>query len=236
MNDVVDVEAIIGRIKEVKKFGSNQQVAEFLGVSKATVSNWIARNSIDFPLVIGKMEGVDLNWLLTGRGKPEHVPNHCDDERAEGEVQMIYESKTREKLDDRTVKLFDIEAAANLHTLFTSKYQVALEEIRIPNVPVCDGAVYVSGDSMYPLLKSGDIVGYKVLHSFDYIIYGEMYLVAFSMDGDDYLTVKYVNRSAVEGCIRLVSYNVHHAPLDIPLTDVHSMGIVKFSVRRHMMM
>ena len=109
-------------------------------------------------------------------------------------------------------------------------------EIKIPNVPVCDGAVYVTGDSMYPLLKSGDIVGYKIINSFDFIIYGEMYLVAFRMDGDDYLAVKYVNRSPVEGCIRLVSYNIHHTPLDIPLADVYSMGIVKFSIRRHMMM
>lgn len=236
MNNVVDVEAIIARIKEVKGFASNQQVAEFLGVSKATVSNWVARNSIDFPLVIEKLKEVDLNWLLTGRGGPEHVPNHCDDERAEGEIQVIYESKTREKLDDRNVKLFDIDAAANLHTLLNNKYQVAVGEIKIPNVPVCDGAVYVTGDSMYPLLKSGDIVGYKIINSFDFIIYGEMYLVAFRMDGDDYLAVKYVNRSPVEGCIRLVSYNIHHTPLDIPLADVYSMGIVKFSIRRHMMM
>ena len=100
MNNVVDVEAIIARIKEVKGFASNQQVAEFLGVSKATVSNWVARNSIDFPLVIEKLKEVDLNWLLTGRGGPEHVPNHCDDERAEGEIQVIYESKIREKLDE----------------------------------------------------------------------------------------------------------------------------------------
>ena len=44
------------------------------------------------------------------------------------------------------------------------RQQYALGRIVIPNIPVCDGAVYVSGDSMYPILKSGDIVGFKSIH------------------------------------------------------------------------
>lgn len=53
-------------------------------------------------------------------------------------------------------------------------------------MPRCDGAVYVTGDSMYPLLKSGDIIVYKELHDFQEVIYGEMYLVSFDLDGDDF--------------------------------------------------
>jgi phage repressor protein C with HTH and peptisase S24 domain len=36
-----------------------------------------------------------------------------------------------------------------------------LEQILIPHLPKCDGAFYVTGDGMYPLLKSGDLVLYK---------------------------------------------------------------------------
>ena len=67
------------------------------------------------------------------------------------------------------------------------------------NISVCDGAVYVNGDSMYPILKSGDIIGYKEISSFDNVIYGEIYLVSFMIDGDEYLAVKYVNRSEKKG-------------------------------------
>ncbi|GAA6432555.1 hypothetical protein K140096H11_10490 [Bacteroides intestinalis] len=63
-----------------------------------------------------------------------------------------------------------------------------------------------------------------------------MYLVSFCIDGDEYLSVKYVNRSDVEGCIKLVSYNPHHEPMDIPLASIQAMAIVKFSIRRNMMM
>lgn len=236
MNNVINVEDIIRRIREVKAFKSDREVADFLGVSKATVSNWMARNSIDFPLVINKLDGVDLNWLLTGRGTPVHRENHCDDALASGEVQMLHIPRAAEAMDDRSVTLYDVTAAANLRTLLTNKHQYALGQIVIPNIPSCDGAICVSGDSMYPVLKSGDILGFKEIHNFENIIFGEMYLVAFNLDGDDYLTVKYVNRSEREGCIRLVSYNQYHSPQDIALTDITAMAIVKFSIRRNMIL
>ena len=96
--------------------------------------------------------------------------------------------------------------AANLKTLLADRPQYALGRIVIPNIPVCDGAVYVSGDSMYPILKSGDIVGFKSIRDFTDVIYVEMYLVSFERGGDEYLAVKYVNHSERPDCIRLVSY------------------------------
>lgn len=135
-----------------------------------------------------------------------------------------------------SVTLYDISAAANLKTLLEDRPQYALGKIQIPSVPACDGAVYVSGDSMYPILKSGDIVGFKSISNFMDVIYGEMYLVSFERGGDEYLAVKYVNRSEQPESIRLVSYNPHHDPMDLPLQDINAMAIVKFSIRKNMMM
>ena len=151
-------------------------------------------------------------------------------------MEILHNPKAVEPVDDRSVMLDDITAAANLKTLFTNKQQYALGKILIPNISACDGAVYVNGDSMYPILKSGDIIGYKEISSFNNVIYGEIYLVSFMIDGDEYLAVKYANRSEKEGCIKLVSYNTHHEPMDIPLAAINAMASVKFSIRRHMMM
>ena len=139
-------------------------------------------------------------------------------------------------MDDRSVTLYDITAAANLKTMLTNKQQYTVGKIQIPSIPLCDGAVYISGDSMYPILKSGDIVGFKEINSFNNLIYGEMYLVSFTIEGDEYLAVKYVNHSEKTDCLRLVSYNPHHDPMDIPFDTINAMAIVKFSIRRHMMM
>lgn len=237
MDTFLDVTGIVKRAKLALDLKRDKELADFLGVSRATVSNWCARNSIDFPLLLSKIgDRVDYNWLLLGKGNPHPQPRFCESELIRGEVEILHNPKTREAMDDRTVTLYDITAAANLKTLFTNKQQYAVGSILIPNVSACDGAVYVNGDSMYPILKSGDIIGYKEICNFSNVIYGEIYLISFTIDGDEYLAVKYVNRSEKEGHIKLVSYNTHHEPMDIPFVTINAMAIVKFSIRRHMMM
>ncbi len=227
---------IVKRAKQVKKYKTDSDLAAYLGISRSTLSNWIARNSIDFPLVLGRLKEVDYNWLLTGKGRPKPISKVCESDFGQGEVEILHNPKSPDAVADRSVTLYDISAAANLKTLLEDRPQYAVGKIMIPSVPLCDGAVYVSGDSMYPILKSGDIVGFKSISSFTDVIYGEMYLISFERGGDEYLAVKYVNRSEQSDCIRLVSYNAHHDPMDLPIKAVNAMAIVKFSIRKNMMM
>ena len=149
-------------------------------------------------------------------------------------IQVLYNPKVPDKhIEQQSIKLYDVAAAANLKTLFDNKEQNILGEITIPDIPVCDGAIYVRGDSMYPLLKSGDIIAYKEIHNFSNVLYGEMYLISFDIEGDEFLTVKYVNKSEQDGYIKLVSYNPHHDPKDIPVSCINAMAIVKFSIRKN---
>lgn len=235
-NQMFNVGDIVKRAKIVMAFKTDTQLAKFLGISRSTLSNWVARNSIDFPLLLSHFTEVDYNWLLSGKGSPVPHTSYCDNELAKGEVEVVQNPKSAEPLDERSVMLYDISAAANLKTLLADRPQYALGRIVIPNIPVCDGAVYVSGDSMYPILKSGDIVGFRSINSFSDVIFGEMYIVSFERGGDEYLTVKYVNRSEVKGFIKLVSYNPHHDPMDLPLEQINAMAIVKFSIRKNLMM
>ncbi len=236
-DEVFNVADIVKRAKLAMGFRRDSELAAYLGVSRSTLSNWVARNSIDFPLVLGRLNQVDYNWLLTGKGSPVLQRNYCVSELASGPVERLHQPKGAEALDDRSVTLYDIEAAANLKTLLDERPQFALGQIVIPNVPACDGAVYVCGDSMYPILKSGDIVGFRYIKDLNSIIYGEIYLVSYHVDGDgDYLVVKYVNKSDTPGSIRLVSYNRHHEPIDLPMSQITAMAIVKFSIRKNLIM
>lgn len=148
------------------------------------------------------------------------------------QVTRMDHPKSSEKLGDAEVPLYDIDAAANLRTLMGDKTANILGRISIPNIPSCDGAVYVRGDSMYPLLKTGDIVAYKMVNDIQALVDGEMYLVNLEMDGDEYLTVKYVHRSNKgEGWVQLASYNQHHGPMDVRVENIKAIALVKFSVR-----
>ena len=190
------------------------------------------RNAIQIDVVeflCSSNDRINSDYILTGRGTPL---------RENIEATQVYHPKYTEKLESEgAITLYDVEAAANLKTLFDNKDQNILGQISIPNIPKCDGAVYVKGDSMYPLLKSGDIVAYKVIPvDMRHIFFGEMYLVSIDMDGDEYLTVKYVNHSDKgEDWIKLVSYNQYHQPKDFPLSSVRAMALVKLSIRMNTM-
>ena len=90
----------------------------------------------------------------------------------------------------------------------------------------------IVGDSMYPLLKSGDIVFYKQVHDIMHsIIWGEMYLISFDIDGDEYVSVKYLQKSDIPDHIVLVSYNEHHKPMEIHINRIRALAFIKASLR-----
>ena len=155
---LLNVPEIVKRAKIALNLKRDSELASYLGVARTTLSNWCARNRIDFPLLLGKLHHIDYNWLLTGKGHPAHDPKDFDNGQIRGEVETIHNSKTAEAIDDRSVTLYDITAAANLRTLLSDKRQYALGKILIPSIPACDGAIFVNGDSMYTILKSGDII------------------------------------------------------------------------------
>lgn len=173
----------------------------------------------------------DLNptWLLTGEGEmftsnTEVLINKSID---------AFRLKTDNDLDHQQIPLYNIEAVAGLVPLFQdSKAQEPIDHISIPHLPKCDGAVYVTGDSMYPLLKSGDIVLYKEVHDIkNEIFWGEMYLLGIDMAGEEYVTVKYIQKSEQPGYVRLVSQNKHHQDKDVAMDKITALALVKASIR-----
>lgn len=215
--------------------GNKTLFSKKLGVTPQTISSWLSRNTFDKELIFAKCENVSAEWLLTGNGpmlkEAQQMENKPEPVKSP-QIQILHHPKVPEKkIIQQSIPLYDVSVAANLKTVFDNKDQNILGEISMPDIPRCDGAVYVRGDSMYPLLKSGDIVGYKEIHDFSNVIYGEMYIVAYDIEGDEYVCVKYINRSEQDGCVKLVSYNPHHDPKDIQVTRITAMALVKFSIR-----
>ncbi|PBI84710.1 hypothetical protein BSF41_40380 [Flavobacterium sp. ACN2] len=176
----------------------------------------------------------DLNseWLLTGNGPMIKEENTSV-------VVMNSDRKTVDSLHaNQEIPLYDLEAVAGLRELFSSgEPQRILDTIKIPNLPKCDGAISVTGDSMYPLLKSGDIILYKETE-FENIFFGEMYLLSVKLnDWEEYITVKYVQKSEQgQEYVKLVSQNSHHQPKDIHISKISALALIKASIRINTMM
>lgn len=177
--------------------------------------------------IIGRV-CVDLNliWLINGDGNMIVASPELE------ELTIQDFTKSNEKhIELQQIPLYDFSAVAGLTPIFDGQGN-PIDYISIPGLPKVDGAVAICGDSMYPLLKSGDIVIFKTLNDLQNIVWGEMYLISFGNDGDDYTSVKYVKK--IEGkpeYVELVSYNHHHAPMEIRKECIRAIALVKASVR-----
>ena len=234
---------ILNKIREAYNFKNDTSFAEFLGITPQKLSNWKSRDGFDVFLIYRKCEKLNAEFLLTGEGEVKKTENHSPQKQNMLEDQKttnIFRLKTDRNISVQTVPLYNIEASAGMVGLFNSQSNSVepIDYISIPNLPKCDGALYVTGDSMYPLLKSGDIIMYKQIHNkMDGIFYGEMYLISIDVDGEEFVSVKWVHKSDKgEEYIRIVSENRHHQPKDILLDKIRAIALVKASIRMNSMM
>lgn len=210
---------------------TQDQLGEILGVKKSTLSmietGKAALSNRNKQTLVQKLN-VNPDWLDNGEGEmiqaaTQYVPLH--------------QGRTDYNIDMQRIPLYNIEGTAGLVPLFLNQQGMTpIDYIQIPNLPRCDGAIYVTGDSMYPLLKSGDIVLYKQIHDIlNNIFWGEMYLISIDLDGEEYITVKYIQKSDVPDHVKLVSQNQHHADKDMHIGRIKALALVKACIRMNSM-
>ena len=183
----------------------------------------IGKKSID--KILSFYQDLNKVWLLTGEGemlKTAHEvrPDHT------------FPLRTDRAVADHNIPLYELTATAGLVAIFNQMVAEPVDYLRVPNLPPVDGAVYVRGDSMSPLLKSGDIIIFKKTElSPEGILWGQIYLLSYIIGGDTYTVVKYVKRSPLgDGHIRLVSANEFYDPVDVPDGSVTALALVKASI------
>lgn len=215
------------RVKLIRKqLGwTQEQLAQRFGIGKAALSmietGKAGLTNRNRNILVQELN-VNPDWLETGEGSMFN---------AEPDLQAFMR-RTDSSLPLQSVPLYSIEGTAGLVPLFDRREEFKpVNFIHIPNLPKCDGAIYIVGDSMYPLLKSGDIVLYKQLQHIEDIFWGDMYLLSIDMDGEEYVTVKYIQKSEREGYVKLVSQNPHHADKELAMSRIRALALVKASIR-----
>lgn len=229
---------IVEKLKEYLEFkGVTVSAAEKeIGVANGTLSKPFKANTTIKTDTLEKFLNIysDINpvWVLDGSNTM--LKSEVGTIKETLQVHKSGRRKTKDAIIGiQEVPFYDMEATAGLQELFDSgKPQNVLDTIKIPNLPKCDGALTVTGDSMYPLLKSGDIVLYKQT-SVEGIFFGEMYLLSVKLDDwEEYVTVKYVQKGDKgDEYVKLVSQNQHHQPREIPVKSIKALAIIKASIR-----
>ncbi len=173
---------------------------------------------------------ISAEWLLTGIG------SMIKNELERNETIQDFSLRTDKHIEFQYIPLFEFDAAAGLVAIFNQHQIEPSDYIRIPNIPPVDGAIYVKGESMSPLIKNGDVVMFKKKEvNIDNILWGEIYILSFMNDGDSYTAVKYLRQSDRPDYIRLESFNPDFPPKDIPMSSITALAIVKASLTFHTM-
>ena len=218
---------ILNKLQDHYHFKKDSEFAIYLGISGQLLSKWKLRNTYDIDVLYTKCTDVNADFLLSGN-EPMLKVNSPG-------TSSVFRLKTDNDLQHQSVPLYDIQASASVVALFKdSNNETPVDHITIPNLPKCDGAIYVSGDSMYPLLKSGDIIMYKkVGTAIENMFWGEMYVVTLiNEDSDEFVLVKWLHKSELgTDYVKLVSENRHHQPKDFHIKNIKGLALIKASVR-----
>lgn len=178
--------------------------------------------------IIYSFPDLNLEWLITGKGSMLREDTYITVNEPDFKV---YNGRTKSTNHIGQVPLYDIKSVTGVVSIFESlQNQQPIAYLDIPNLPKCDGAIHIVGDSMYPLLKSGDIVIYKIINSLENLFWGEMYLLSIVNHDDTFITIKYLQKSDRDGFIRLVNFNQHYQDKEMPIEVLKHAALIKASI------
>ena len=209
-----------------------------IGKSRSYWANTKSISAVTVETILEIYDDFDPAWVITGKGSM--LKQSVEDNILDNIIPLSH-PKTPDKIYPMSeFNLYDIDVSAGLSRLFSEdgdRNKAYLGKISIPNMPKCDGAVKVIGDSMYPLLKSGDIIAYKEVHSIESVQYGDIYIFQIENDSDVSVVVKYVKKSS-EGndYLNLVSYNKEHDPKDVRKESITALARVILCIRQFSIM
>lgn len=178
MSTEINKSLILNELKAFLGIDSDTDFAEFLGISRQTLSSWHARNTFNIELLYAKCVNVDGNYLLTGKGdisKPK-VKDMSQFENVTKTVTFSEETKSKENVSllanqipkvvtvDKSGKdnvvLVPVKAAAGyLLGYGDAEFIQSLPTFSLPNIQNGTFRMFqVEGNSMYPTLSDKSYV------------------------------------------------------------------------------
>lgn len=214
---------VILRLKKALNISTDIELANYLGISKSTLSNWKARNTLDLPLLFSLCEQISIDWLLTGKGamlknstpkSPEVLIKKVDSNSKEG------------------IPLIPLDAVAGFPATDSSfAYMENCERYIIPEFQDkgADFIIRVSGDSMIPLYYSGDLIACHKIHDIRFFQWGTVYVLETSQG---VLVKRVMETIEHDDCILCASENdTVHRPFLLPKDDIRSMSTIVGLIR-----
>lgn len=160
--------------------------------------------------------GVSKAWLVEGEGVPYA--------KSSGPLPVAAPGINSEA----GIPVYDIDATAGSmmrERLFADDRVVGF--INVPGIGADCRIIKVSGDSMTPVINSGDYIAVREVSDMSVIFWGEIYVVLL----DDYRMVKYLRRHADEDKVVLRSANPAYDDIELPRSAIRGLFFVSNIIR-----
>lgn len=201
--EATDNNLILNKIKEYKKFKTDVEFADFLGISRQNLSAWRTRNSINVNALVDKLPELSRVWLLTGNGEmlksdTSDIPLDKPMEFRLDELDKALRVAKKMGVDLIPMYTEPFRAGNQGHSL-REEWDEVESVWAIPDTNATRLAP-VRGNSMEPTLHDGDVVAIKRMEfRIDEplsIPFGEIFgiVVRTSDDPDDREYLDYIKR------------------------------------------
>jgi len=208
---------IINRIKFLMKELNYRQVefASKIGVDTSNLSKYLNGRLPISEAFINRLVvnlGVSKQWLEDGTDIPF------------AKAAAPAATSTLAVTDHQGTPVYDIDVTAGpapRSLMFTEDH--IIDWMRLPGTTPDDRIVIVSGNSMAPVIKDGDMIVLRELTNTQYIMWGHVHVVIL----DDYRMLKYVRRHPDPTMVTLHSANPEYDDMEIRRADIRNMMLVQ---------
>lgn len=196
-------------------------VGEALGVQPSDLKKYdnMRERTINEIISISKATGISLSELLGSNEIPlfkkENDIPHIE----------ILESDIQEGALDGT-PVYDIDATCgpNNRSIDFTK-DIIVGSVNLPEIDKDSKIVFASGDSMLPLISNGDRIVIREIESWDFIYYGQIYLILTN----EYRMVKYIRKHPTNDkeYVILRSKNPEFDDIELPRREIKRLFVVE---------
>lgn len=221
--NVMDINSRFQEIIDTLFDGKQNAFAKAIGVAPSVIANVVGtrkgKPSFDVLYKICANANISEEWLLSGKGKM--LKNAQKSTKREAIPFVPGESDS-----NKPIPLVTERAAAGFGNEFFSIQKEDVKEYYIiPKFRFChvDFMIEVSGLSMFPHFKSGDVIACTILHDAKYIQWNRCHVIATREQG---LLVKRIMPSEEEGCFKIVSDNKDYPSFNLPKEEITGIALV----------
>jgi transcriptional regulator with XRE-family HTH domain len=212
-----------------------KEFAQNTGIAYYTLSHFLNdRRGINMD-TISKIcktyPGINPNWIITGKNEgiilTEEPETHLHPKLLKVLSETMPKLKSTKELN--CMRYYDIEASASPVEIFNDNSKIEHQDLCVPGFNDCNIALNVWGDSMEPILSSGEIVMQKEWYE-SFIKYGHIYMIVTK---NNHRMIKYIQPTQSEDSVSCESANGFYKPFPIERNDILKLYVVKGHTERN---